>query len=109
MTREEIFLRDEVKRLEEARAIAMIENTRLQKENAVIKEKLVQLTAALARRVHPLQKENARFKKALEEINNPKRLKDMSFLASNPPQNAAIWEVQVIAREALAEIRSSEK
>jgi CHASE3 domain sensor protein len=39
---------------------------RLQRENSLIKEKLVQLTAALARRVHPLQSKLDRAVKALE-------------------------------------------
>jgi len=38
---------------------------------------------------------------ALEKINDPKRLRDRSCLSSNPPQNAAVWDILNIARKAL--------
>lgn len=47
------------------------------------------------------EKEIKRLREALKMILDPKRLRDVSKLASNPPQNAAVWDIQVIARAAL--------
>lgn len=43
-----------------------------------------------------------RYREALEEISEKRRLRDMSQLASNPPQNGAVWDIQVISNRALA-------
>jgi hypothetical protein len=51
-----------------------------------------------------LQDKIEKAKKAFEEILERRRLRDTSFLASNPPQNAGVWECQVIARKAMEEL-----
>lgn len=38
---------------------------------------------------------------ALEQINKSNYLKNISILTSFPAQNAAVWEIQIIARKAL--------
>jgi hypothetical protein len=38
---------------------------------------------------------------ALKKILDPKHLRNTSFLASYPPQNAAVWDIQSTVRQAL--------
>lgn len=49
-----------------------------------------------------LKNENARLKAVLEEICDRKWLRNTSLLMSNPPQNAAVRDIQIIAKEAIS-------
>lgn len=43
---------------------------------------------------------------ALEWINNPKHLRNMSQLASNPPKNGMVYDIQAVSRQALTDIEN---
>jgi hypothetical protein len=43
---------------------------------------------------------------ALKDANRPRRLRDTGMLMSYPPQNAAVWDIQVRVETALARIEA---
>ena len=87
----------------------------LQKENEDLKLQLLDRTEkyriAMDKGVWELWDKNEKLTKALEVAEEkiqlacePRRQRDLSQLASNPPRNGAVYDIQVMLQEALEQI-----